>query len=59
MQITPISERDTLVNAFSKMIANLREIVGEVTTTARDVGAASEQLASAAEQAGEATQSIA
>ncbi|MCH7983947.1 MAG: HAMP domain-containing protein [Chloroflexi bacterium] len=59
VQITPISERDTLGNAFSKMIANLREIVGEVTTTARDVGAASEQLASAAEQAGQATQSIA
>ena len=58
-EVTPKSENDTLGNAFSTMITNLRGIVGQVADTANEVSAASEQLASASEQAGSATQSIA
>ncbi len=48
-----------LGEANVSMVANLREIVGQVSETAGDVSAASEQLASASEQAGSATQNIA
>ncbi len=58
-QVSPRSERDALGNAFAQMIANLRHLVGQVTENAESVGAASGQLSSAANQAGQATSLIA
>ena len=57
--VTPISEKDVLGNAFKGMVDSLRSLVGEVTENASSLGAASGQLASAANQAGEATSQIA
>ncbi len=57
--VTPNSDRDMLGNAFATMIANLRELVGQVADNANSVGAASQQLAAAADQAGSASQQIA
>ena len=45
--------------AFSIMTSNLREIVGQITDNASNVSSASEQLAGAAKQSGEATNQIA
>jgi len=58
-EATPQSEADVLGNAFQQMIANLRELVGQVTLSANSVDAAAGQLSAAAEQAGGATQQIA
>jgi methyl-accepting chemotaxis protein len=57
--VVPISERDVLGNAFKEMVENLRRLVGEVTESVGSLGLASEQLASAADQAGQATTQIA
>jgi methyl-accepting chemotaxis protein len=57
-EITPLSERDELGQAFAKMLSNLRALVGEVAENAGSLGAASEQLATAANQAGQATGQI-
>ena len=56
--VTPISAKDVLGNAFKGMVDSLRNLVGEVTENASSLGAASEQLASAANQAGQATGQI-
>jgi methyl-accepting chemotaxis protein len=58
-EVTPKSEKDTLGNAFSKMIANLREFIARVSNSAATVASASSQLSSAAEQSGSATNQIA
>jgi methyl-accepting chemotaxis protein len=57
--VTAKSEKDELGVAFSRMIVNLREMVGQVTESAVNLGAASGQLATAANQAGQATNQIA
>jgi methyl-accepting chemotaxis protein len=57
--VTPVSQRDALGNAFKGMIDSLRLSVGELAANAASVGAAAAQLASAADQAGEATSQIA
>ncbi|MFN8383507.1 MAG: methyl-accepting chemotaxis protein [Anaerolineales bacterium] len=57
--VTPKSEKDELGNAFSKMVAGLRDAVGQVMESANAVSAASAQLASASEQSGDATRQIA
>ena len=59
VDVTPKSERDALGNAFALMIANLRDLVGKVDDASTGVSGASEQLANAAEQAGQATTGIA
>ncbi|KAF0109445.1 MAG: methyl-accepting chemotaxis protein [Chloroflexi bacterium] len=59
VMVTPMSEKDELGVAFAKMIAGLRETVGQLAQSATSLGAASEQLASAATQAGQATNQIA
>ncbi len=58
VSIKPISEKDELGSAFFLMIAGLRQAVGQVAESANSLSAASEQLASAAEQAGQATAQI-
>ncbi|MEE8413125.1 MAG: methyl-accepting chemotaxis protein [Dehalococcoidales bacterium] len=57
--VKPKSEKDTLGNAFSQMITNLRGLIGQVGDIAGNLSGASEQLSKAAEQAGQATQQIA
>ncbi len=57
--VTPQSEHDALGNSFAHMIANLRVMAGQLTDNAASVNAASVQLASAATQAGDATNQIA
>ncbi|MCH8174153.1 MAG: HAMP domain-containing protein, partial [Proteobacteria bacterium] len=49
--VNPKGDDDVLGNALKRMIAGLRDVVGQVVRTATEVGTASEQLASAAEQA--------
>jgi methyl-accepting chemotaxis protein len=57
--VTPTSPRDRLGNAFKEMIESLRSSVSQITENAANVGAASEQLAAIADQAGQATSQIA
>ncbi len=58
-QVEPRSDRDALGVAFQRMIANLREIVGDVASSTVALNEASLQLSTASEQAGAATQQIA
>jgi methyl-accepting chemotaxis protein len=53
------SDRDALGKAFEAMIANLRQLVGEVSQAAGSVGQASQQMTSTSEEAGRATSEIA
>jgi len=53
------SEKDTLGNAFNKMILNLRQLVQKVTDNAQNLASSSEQLTAASEQSGSATDQIA
>jgi methyl-accepting chemotaxis protein len=57
--VTPKAESDTLGNAFSKMINNLRTLVSKVNDNAQTIASASDQLATASEQSGSATEQIA
>ncbi len=57
--VTPKSNRDELGNAFSKMITELRSILGQVAESAETVSAAAAQLATASDQSGKATNQIA
>jgi methyl-accepting chemotaxis protein len=59
MTIEPKSEKDTLGNAFNKMIKNLGQLVRKVDANAQSMVTASEQLSSASEQSGSATEQIA
>ena len=56
--VEPLSDQDALGNAFKAMIENLRGIASEVIVSADALGVASQQLASAANQAGQATGQI-
>ncbi|MBK8421964.1 methyl-accepting chemotaxis protein [Candidatus Villigracilis saccharophilus] len=57
--VRPKSDKDELGNAFSKMIAGLRETIGLVAQSASAITSAASQLTTAAEQSGEATSQIA
>ncbi len=57
--VKPKSAKDELGNAFLKMINGLRDTVAQVAANARNLNAASDQLATAASQAGQATSQIA
>ena len=57
--VIALSEKDELGLAFAKMIESLRHTVGQVAQSAESLGAASTQLATAANQAGQATNQIA
>ena len=59
VMVKPNSEKDELGNAVAKMIAGLRDAVGQVASSANAVSAAAAQLASASEQSGDATRQIA
>ena len=54
-----LSDKDVLGNAFSQMVQNLRGLIGQVQGTADSLSAASSQLATTSEQAGNAVQGIA
>ncbi len=56
--ITPKSEEDVLGHAFAAMIANLRQFVQTVTSSAAQVTAASGTLAGALQQIGAVTEEI-
>ncbi len=59
VDVSPASPRDVLGNAFYQMIANLRNLVSQVTDTANNVSATSTELSMAADQSGQATSQIA
>jgi methyl-accepting chemotaxis protein len=59
VEVLPRGGRDALGNSFAAMIANLRELVGELSHAAGTVGAASQQMSSTSEEAGRATGEIA
>ncbi|MCG3207927.1 MAG: hypothetical protein FOGNACKC_01528 [Anaerolineae bacterium] len=58
VNVAPKSKQDVLGNAFAKMLGNLRQLVNQITDTARNVSAASIQLSAAADQSGQATGQI-
>ncbi|MDA8216870.1 MAG: CHASE3 domain-containing protein, partial [Dehalococcoidales bacterium] len=55
VQISPRSEHDELGRSFSSMVANLRGLVGRISSSAADMDRASAQLAAVAQQSGAAT----
>jgi len=55
----PMSEKDELGLAFAEMVSNLRKAIGNVALNVSSLSAASQQLANAANQAGQATNQIA
>ena len=57
--VVPKSENDLFGNAFSRMIVNLRELIGQVKQNAEHVTLASNELKSVAEQTGLATNQVA
>ncbi len=59
VNITPASEKDSLGQAFQKMILNLRDQLGQINLSAITLKTASAQLSLASTQAGEATSQIA
>ncbi len=59
IKVTSNSIKDELGIAFAKMIEGLRGSVGQIAQSASSLGAASEQLAHASNQAGQATSQIA
>ncbi|HNB52075.1 MAG TPA: methyl-accepting chemotaxis protein, partial [Anaerolineales bacterium] len=59
VEITPFSEADVLGTAFARMLQNLRELLAQISEHARRVQAASDQLASGSDHAGQASVQIA
>ena len=59
VEVEPKSERDALGNAFARMAANLRDMVGRVTQAATMMGSSSQQMASSSEETGKAVGEIA
>jgi methyl-accepting chemotaxis protein len=59
VRVEPKSPRDALGVAFKTMTDNLRSLIGEVTSTATSVGAASQEMSSTSEETGKATGEIA
>ena len=57
-EVKPRSSADTLGQAFLRMSANLRELIGQVAENATGLTSAAAQLASASGQAGQATSQI-
>jgi methyl-accepting chemotaxis protein len=50
VEIDPLSKRDTLASAFSRMAQGLRDIVGQVRDSASQVSAGASQMAAASEE---------
>ena len=59
VHVTARSDKDQLGVALAKMVGGLRDIVGQLSSTARTLTDASQSLSEAASQAGQATQGIA
>ncbi|MCP4544414.1 MAG: methyl-accepting chemotaxis protein [Chloroflexi bacterium] len=59
VDVTPQSNRDTLGNAFARMIADLRGLIGQVSENANAVGAAAGQLSASADQSAQAANQVA
>jgi methyl-accepting chemotaxis protein len=59
VDVTPQSKQDVLGNAFARMIADLRNLIVRVTDSANNVGAASAQLATSADQSAQAANQVA
>ena len=57
--VTPKSAEDGLGNAFAEMVANLRELVGEVAQSAGALSSTSQQMAATSEETGNAVGEIA
>jgi methyl-accepting chemotaxis protein len=57
--VEPKDERDALGNAFHAMIANLRDLVGNVASSAETLSSASQEVAATSEEAGRAVGEIA
>jgi methyl-accepting chemotaxis protein len=53
------SGRDALGTAFAQMVANLRGLVGDVSSSAQTLSASSQQMASVSEEAGRAVAEVA
>jgi methyl-accepting chemotaxis protein len=58
-QVLPVSERDTLGQAFERMVCNLAGTVGHLAATATTLGRASHEMAATSEQTGAAVSEIA
>ena len=59
VDVIPLSDRDTLGNAFSRMVINLRSLVEQISMNAESLTSASSQLSAAANQSGIAASQIA
>ena len=59
VQVEPKSENDVLGQAMARMVASMSALIGQVGSTANNLATASNELSSAAEQAGGATTGIA
>jgi methyl-accepting chemotaxis protein len=59
VDVEPRGEGDTLGHAFRKLVIDLRDIVGQVSTTASGVSSASQQMAATSDEAGRAVGEIA
>jgi len=57
--VAPLSQVDALGSAFARMLANLRDLIGEVQDGSTEVAGASEQINAAAEQTAQASQQVA
>ena len=59
VEVKPVSDQDTLLIAFARMVENQRNLIEKVKTTANSVAEASKQLSNASEQTARATQQLA
>jgi methyl-accepting chemotaxis protein len=59
VDVEPKSERDALGNAFQRMTANLRRMIGEVVATASTVSESSEAVARTSDESGRAVAEVA
>jgi methyl-accepting chemotaxis protein len=59
VNVTALSSKDELGNAFEKMVMNLRNLVSQLTDSSHNVSRASKELAVVSEQAGQVISQIA
>ncbi len=59
VDVEPKSERDALGNAFQRMTASLRRMIGEVVATAATVGESSQTVARTSDESGRAVAEVA
>ncbi len=59
VEISPRSDGDELGHTFQGMVVTLRDLIGQVTGSARDVAHSAEQMAASAAESDDATEQIA